>query len=87
MAPGDILVAKNAGPSWTPVFASLSGIVLEGGYIADHVAITAGEFGVPAVMGVAGATRRIPEGAGVEVDGTRGLVEWDDHGGATGNWL
>jgi len=78
VAPGDVLVAKYAGPTWTPMLASLSGLVLEGSSIADHVAITAREYGIPAVMGVFKAVERIPEGAWVKVDGTRGFVEWEE---------
>jgi pyruvate,water dikinase len=76
VAPGDVLVAKNAGPLWTPVLASLAGIVLEEGSVAEHVAIMAREYGIPAVMNVSEATQRIPPGAQVVVDGTNGVVAW-----------
>jgi rifampicin phosphotransferase len=76
VVPGEVLVAKNAGPLWTPVLASLAGIVLEEGSAADHVAIMAREYGIPAVMNVTNAIQRIPAGAWVLVDGTRGVVEW-----------
>ncbi len=41
----------------------------------QHHAITAREYGVPAVIGTRNATRRIPDGAWVTVDGTTGTVE------------
>ena len=75
--PGDVLVAWHAGPEWTPVFAVLAGIVLDVGSAGDHAAITAREFGVPAVFACQDASTRIPEGAWVTVDGDRGVVEWE----------
>lgn len=77
VAPGDVLVAAYAGPAWTPVFAALAGIVLDGSYPGDHSGITAREFGVPAVFCTASATQRIPEGAWVIVDGDAGTVTWN----------
>ncbi len=77
VARGDVLVAENAGPLWTPVLASLAGIVLEEGSLAEHIAIMAREYGIPAVMNVSEATQRIPPGAQVVVDGTNGVVAWE----------
>ena len=37
-------------------------------------AVVAREYGIPAVVGAAGATAVIPEGARVRVDGTTGAV-------------
>jgi pyruvate,water dikinase len=76
ISPGDVLVAFNAGPLWTPVFPILAGLVLDSGNIGDHAAITAREFGVPAVFTTGSATTRIPEGAWVTVDGSSGQVHW-----------
>jgi phosphohistidine swiveling domain-containing protein len=75
--PGDVLVAENAGPRWTPVFPILGGLVLDGGSIGQHAATTAREYGVPAVIETRNASRRIPDGAWVTVDGTNGTVELD----------
>jgi pyruvate,water dikinase len=44
-----------------------------GGVLA-HAAVVAREFGLPAVVGVAGATDRIADGRMVEIDGTAGTV-------------
>jgi pyruvate,water dikinase len=71
---GDILVAPNAGPLWTPYFPLLGGIVLEGGSLGQHAAATAREYGVPAVIGVRGATRLIADGCQIVVDGRAGIV-------------
>jgi phosphohistidine swiveling domain-containing protein len=75
LSPGEVLVAENAGPRWTPLLTILGGLVLDGGALGQHHAITAREYGVPAVIGTGNATRRIPDGAWVTVDGTAGTVE------------
>jgi rifampicin phosphotransferase len=75
--PGDILVAENAGPLWTPIFPILGGIVLDGGAIAMHAIATAREYGIPAVVATGDATRRIRDGAWITVDGAAGTVEPD----------
>jgi pyruvate,water dikinase len=75
LSPGDVLVAENVGPRWTPIIPILGGLVLDGGALGQHHAITAREYGVPAVVGTGNATRRIPDGVWVIVDGTAGTVE------------
>ena len=77
LAPGAILVAENIGPLWTPIFPRLGGLVLEGGAVSQHAAATAREYGIPAVVNVKDARRRIPDGAWITVDGTTGIVELD----------
>jgi phosphohistidine swiveling domain-containing protein len=77
IAPGEILIAENAGPTWTPLFPILGGLVLDGGSLLQHAATTAREYGIPAVINTESATRRISDGAWVTVDGTRGVVEWE----------
>jgi rifampicin phosphotransferase len=76
MAAGDVLVAAQASPLWTSIFPVLAAIVLDMGGPGDHTAITAREFGIPAVFGTSQATHRIPQGAWVTVDSDRGTVTW-----------
>ena len=71
---GEILVAPLTNPVWTPLFAVAGGLVTEVGGILSHGAIVAREYGIPAVMSVNGATRQIPEGQMVTVDGNSGVV-------------
>ena len=73
--PGDVLVAVNAGPLWTPIFPILGAIVLDQGVLTQHSAVTAREYGIPAVVGTRNATRRIVDGSWIVVDGGEGLVE------------
>jgi phosphohistidine swiveling domain-containing protein len=71
---GDILVAPLTNPVWTPLFAIAGGVVTEVGGMLSHGAIVAREYGIPAVMGIPGATELVPEGEMVRVDGNRGIV-------------
>jgi phosphohistidine swiveling domain-containing protein len=48
--------------------------VVETGAMVSHAAIVARELGLPAAVSVTGATRRIPTGAIVTVDGNTGTV-------------
>lgn len=74
IGPGDIIVCPATTPSWVPVFTIAAGLVTNTGGILAHAAVVAREFGLPAVVGVAGATSRIPDGAVIEIDGSAGTV-------------
>jgi phosphohistidine swiveling domain-containing protein len=80
LSPGEVLVAENMGPRWTPLLPILGALVLDGGAVGQHHAIIAREYGVAAVIGTGNATRRIPDGAWVTVDGTTGTVEIESSG-------
>jgi pyruvate,water dikinase len=73
---GDVLVTQVAGPALTAVLPKVVGVVAELGGSTSHLAALARERGIPAVLGVLDATRRIPEGALVAVDGVAGVVRW-----------
>jgi phosphoenolpyruvate synthase/pyruvate phosphate dikinase len=72
---GDILVTAFTDPSWTPLFVSIKGLVTEVGGLMTHGAVIAREYGLPAVVGVADATRLIKDGQQIRVNGTDGYVE------------
>jgi len=74
LQPGDILVTRATDPGWTPVFPLVSGLVLEVGGQLSHGAIVAREYGIPAVVNVRDATRRIRDGQSLIVDGSTGRV-------------
>jgi pyruvate,water dikinase len=74
LEPGDILVTAFTDPSWTPLFVAIKGLVTEVGGHMTHGAVIAREYGLPAVVGVAQATRLIPDGQRIRVDGTAGYV-------------
>jgi pyruvate,water dikinase len=74
LQPGEILVAVTTMPPWTPLFGIAGGVVTESGGPLSHCAIVAREYGIPAVVGTAGATRRIMTGQRITVDGSSGSV-------------
>ena len=73
---GDILITKVAGPALSQILPRVAGVVAERGGSTSHLASLARERGIPMVLGVLDATRRIPNGARVAVDGVAGVVRW-----------
>ena len=69
-----MLVAPLTDAAWTPLFFAAAAVVVERGGMLSHASTVAREFGLPAVVAVANATRLIPDGAMVTVDGTTGTV-------------
>jgi pyruvate,water dikinase len=74
LEPGEVLVAPSTDPGWTPLFITAAGLVMEKGGAMSHGAVIAREYGIPAVVGVAGALERIRTGDLIEVDGVSGRV-------------
>jgi pyruvate,water dikinase len=74
LEPGEVLVAPSTDPGWTPLFLTAGGLVMEMGGMMSHGAVVAREYGIPAVVGVAGATEQISTGQRVTVDGSTGTV-------------
>jgi pyruvate,water dikinase len=72
---GEILVAPNTAPAWTPLFAKVTAVVVEVGGLMAHAAIIAREYGMPCVAGAADATRMLKTGDRISVDGSSGVVE------------
>jgi pyruvate,water dikinase len=76
VGPGDVLVTRVAGPALSQVLPRVAGVVAELGGSTSHLASLGRERGIPMVLGVLDATRRIPDGAQVAVDGVAGVVRW-----------
>ena len=74
LQPGDILVAPITDPSWTPLFVPASGVVVDVGAPLSHAIIVSRELGIPCVVSVTDGTKRIPDGALIEVNGDTGVV-------------
>jgi phosphoenolpyruvate synthase/pyruvate phosphate dikinase len=74
LEPGDILIAPNTDPAWTPLFVPAAGVVVEVGAVGSHAMIISRELGIPCVVSVQDATRRIPADAMIILDGTAGTV-------------
>ncbi len=77
LEPGDILVAPSTDPSWTPLFLAAGGVVTNIGAVGTHAVIVSRELGIPCVPSIAEATRRIPDGATITLDGSLGTVTID----------
>lgn len=71
---GEILVCRTTSPAWTPLVARALAVVTDSGGPLAHTAIVAREFGIPCVLAVGDATRRLRDGMTVTVDGAQGLV-------------
>ena len=71
---GEVLVAPATSPGWAPLLLTAGALVTEIGGILSHGAIIAREYGLPAVLNVADATRRIRTGQLVQVDGSQGII-------------
>ncbi len=78
LEPGDILIAPSTDPSWTPLFLVAGAVVTDIGAVGTHAVIVSRELGIACVPSVADATKRIPDGATVTVDGALGTVTIDE---------
>lgn len=74
LGPGDVLIAPITDPSWTPLFLAAEAVVVDVGAVMSHAVIVSRELGIPCVVSAVGATRTIPDGAEIEVDGNTGIV-------------
>jgi rifampicin phosphotransferase len=71
---GHVLVTHSTNPAWTPAFGRIAALVTESGGMLSHGAIMAREYGIPAVLGVRGATSLIASGEAITVNGSQGHV-------------
>lgn len=73
--PGEVLVAPQTDPSWTPLFMVASAVIVNTGSMGSHAMIVARELGIPCVAGLPGATTMLKTGDLVRVDGAKGTIE------------
>lgn len=71
---GEVLVTPTPNPAWTPIYALASGLVTATGGMLSHGLVSAREYQLPAVIGIADVTRRLANGQRITVDGDRGTV-------------
>jgi pyruvate,water dikinase len=69
-----VLVCPTSDAAWTPLLLQASAVVFESSGMLSHGAIVAREFGLPAVGGIADATRRFQNGQRLRVNGEAGVV-------------
>lgn len=74
---GAILVTEMTDPDWVPIMKRAAGIITDHGGTTSHAAIVSRELGVPAIVGTAFGTQRLPEGAALTLscaEGEQGVV-------------
>jgi pyruvate,water dikinase len=69
-----ILVVKTITADWLPLIRTSKGIILEQGGTTSHAAIIARELGIPAIVGVTGATHSLETGEILSIDGSSGEI-------------
>lgn len=71
---GQILVATQITPDWSPWLKHVKGVITEQGGQTSHAAVVAREIGIPAITGVANATQLLQTGDRLFLNGDRGEV-------------
>lgn len=74
LPPGSIIVTRILHPHQAPLLARAAGIITEEGSLLQHATTLAREFGIPAVVGIRGATTLVQNGDPIELDGDLGIV-------------
>ena len=69
------MVCESTHPSWTPLFATAAGLIMEYGGPVSHGGIVAREYGIPAVVGISDARGLLKDGQLVRLDGENGTIE------------
>jgi phosphohistidine swiveling domain-containing protein len=70
---GDVLIIPFSDVGWTPLFAKAGAVVAESGGMLSHSSIVAREYGIPAVVSVAGVCR-LANGTQISVNGYTGEI-------------
>src|SRR3989344_880375 len=71
---GEILVFEKITPDLIPFFKLAGGVVTNQGGVTSHAAIITREIGIPCVVGVDDATRKLKDGEVVTLNGSNGEV-------------
>ena len=74
LEPDDVLVTTHTTPAYEAILPIVGAVVTDHGGLTSHAALVSRELGLPAVLGVIGATTTIPNGARVTVDPVAGTV-------------
>lgn len=72
--PGAVLVAPHSAPQFMVAMQRAAAIVTDQGSVTGHMASLSREFGVPTLLGLGEATRRLADGQEVTVDATSGRI-------------
>ncbi len=71
----DIIVAKNTDPGWSLLMGLSKGMIIENGGILSHAAIVSRELGIPTIIGVEAATKKLRTGQIVELNASDGTIK------------
>lgn len=71
---GDIVVTTMTDPDWVPIMKRAAGIITDRGGRTCHAAIVSRELGLPALVGVHGATKTLRDGQVITLDCSQGEV-------------
>lgn len=71
----EILITLFTDPGWTPVLARVGGVITEVGGLLSHAAVIGREYGIPAILNLIDATKRISDGDRIRMNGKTGEVE------------
>lgn len=72
--PGDVMVAPQTDPDYVPAMKKAAAIITERGGRTSHAAIVSRELGIPAVVGVEDAAKKLKADMVVTVDGAKGEI-------------
>jgi pyruvate kinase len=71
---GDILVTSSTDARFIPLIARAGALVIQEAGLTSHAAITAIEYGIPAIIGLSDALTKISEGQTITVDAFAGVI-------------
>jgi pyruvate,water dikinase len=74
LQPGEILVAPITDVGWTPYFSLISGLATDVGSAVSHGAVIAREYGLPCIVNLRSATRRVKTGDRIRLDADKGML-------------
>jgi len=72
--PGDILIAPATNTSWTPYYALIKGVIINGGGTLAHASCVGREWGIPVIANTFEGTKKIKTGQRLRVDGNQQVV-------------
>lgn len=71
-----ILITRSTDPAWIFIMSKCRGLISEKGSLLSHTAIVGRELGIPTIVGVRDATKRIQNNSLLQINGKTGLIEF-----------
>lgn len=71
---GEIMVARFTDIGWTPYYSIVQGLITEIGSSLSHGAVVAREYGLPTIVNVKGATKRLNNGDHIVMNASKGTI-------------